>query len=125
MYEVTAEADFSASHILEGYEGPCGKLHGHNYRVQVTAEGEILDALGMALDLRILKKALASSLVSLDHSHLNDLPDFASTPPSAENIARCIFERVRAALAEVKPKEVWLREVKVAETNHTWVTYRP
>ncbi|NIM04984.1 MAG: 6-carboxytetrahydropterin synthase QueD [Armatimonadetes bacterium] len=130
MYEATVEADFSASHVLEGYDGPCGKLHGHNYRVQATIEGEKLDSLGMVLDLRILKRALASAIAPLDHTHLNDCPDFADTPPSAENVARYVFEKVSAALAEMRQETrscptVSLREVRVAESNHAWVTYRP
>lgn len=126
IFALSVEDDFSASHLLAGYEGPCGRLHGHNYRVRATVEGEHLDELGMMLDLRFLKKALAGALGSLDHRHLNDHPDFAGRPTSAENLAAYIFEKVRLALAEVKaPEEVWLREIRVAESEHSWVTYRP
>ena len=125
MFEATVEAEFSASHVLEGYEGPCGRLHGHNYRVQATAEGETLDKLGMVIDLRLLKRALAEASAPLDHCHLNDLPDFTAVPPSAENLARYLFEKVRLALAESNPGDVWLREVRVAESSRAWVLYRP
>ena len=70
MFELTVEADFSASHLLEGYDGPCKNLHGHNYRVRATVECEKLDPLGMALDLRVLKQALTSAINPLDHCHL-------------------------------------------------------
>jgi len=125
MFELTVESDFSASHILEGYDGPCGRLHGHNYRVRVSIEGEKQDALGMVLDLRILKKALAEAIEPLDHRHLNDLPPFANVPPSAENLARHIFQKVREALAELEVRDARLRQVAVAESNQAWVTYRP
>ena len=126
MFEVTVEADFSASHILEGYNGPCANLHGHNYRVQATAEGDKLDELGMVLDLSILKQALREVVGSLDHCHLNDHPDFAGIIPSSEHVARYVFDKVRTALAGVKPvDQVWLREVRVIESDKSWVIYRP
>jgi 6-pyruvoyltetrahydropterin/6-carboxytetrahydropterin synthase len=124
MYELTVEADFSASHLLEGYDGPCGNLHGHNYRVRVTVECDRLDALGMALDLGILKRALAAALAPLDHGHLNENPAFKDISPSAENIAGYVFGKVKELLGE--PAEgAKLREVRVAESEHAWITYKP
>jgi 6-pyruvoyltetrahydropterin/6-carboxytetrahydropterin synthase len=125
MYELTVESDFSASHLLEGYDGPCGRLHGHNYRVRVMVEGSELDDLGMVLDMRILKEALSSALAPLDHTHLNDLPEFGSTPPTAENIARYVFDKMNRLLEESKKKGVRIREVRVAESDRAWVIYRP
>jgi 6-pyruvoyltetrahydropterin/6-carboxytetrahydropterin synthase len=126
IFALSVEDDFSASHLLDGYEGPCGRLHGHNYRVRATVEGNSLDELGMVLDLRILKKALAEALAPLDHTHLNDHPDFSGKAASAEALAAYIFEKVRSSLAELKsPEQVWLREIRVAESEHSWVTYRP
>ena len=125
MFELTAESDFSASHVLEGYDGPCGRLHGHNYRVQVTVEAEGLDKLGMAFDLRVLKKALRTVLAELDHGHLNENPAFQGIPPSAENIAKYIFTQVEKAVKAVGKPAARLREVRVAESEHSWVVYKP
>jgi 6-pyruvoyltetrahydropterin/6-carboxytetrahydropterin synthase len=125
MFELSAESDFSASHLLEGYDGPCGRLHGHNYRVQVTVEAEDLDDLGMAFDLRVLKRALRETLAQLDHGHLNEHPAFAGIPPSAENIAKFVFQAMQPAVQDATHPDAHLREVRVAESEHSWITYRP
>ena len=40
MFEVTVEQTFAAGHALREYKGKCENVHGHNYRVQITVEGE-------------------------------------------------------------------------------------
>ncbi len=100
MYEVSVEADFAAAHFLSDYHGKCERLHGHNYRVVAHARGTELDAGGMLVDFGILKKALRDVCASLDHSNLNDLELFAANP-SAERIARHIFETVSAAAPDI------------------------
>jgi 6-pyruvoyltetrahydropterin/6-carboxytetrahydropterin synthase len=125
MFYLTAEADFSASHMLPGYNGPCGRLHGHNYRVQATVAAEKLDEMGMAFDLRVLKQALREVLAALDHAHLNDLSAFVDLPPSAENIARIVFVKVDHAVHEANVPGAKLVEVRVAESEHSWIVFRP
>lgn len=96
MYEISVEADFAAAHFLSDYHGKCERLHGHNYRVVAHARGTELDSGGMLVDFGVLKKALRGVCERLDHSNLNDLDVFAANP-SAERIARYIFEAVAAA----------------------------
>ena len=45
MFEVTVEETFAAGHALRGYRGKCENVHGHNYRVQLTMEGAVADAM--------------------------------------------------------------------------------
>lgn len=33
---VTRHIEFEAAHMLTGYNGPCGSLHGHSYKLEVT-----------------------------------------------------------------------------------------
>ena len=40
MFEVTIEETFAAGHALRNYRGKCENVHGHNYRCQVTLEGD-------------------------------------------------------------------------------------
>lgn len=57
--------DFAAAHFVsEG--GKCECLHGHNYQVTVVVEGE-LDAQGMVIDFRVLKKHLRQLCRGWDH----------------------------------------------------------
>lgn len=101
MYEVRVKADFSAAHFLKDYHGKCENLHGHNYTVYAHVRGTELDNGGMLLDFSELKKALRSQCNALDHTNLNDLPYFKQNP-SAERIAKYIFDNITNLLPELK-----------------------
>ena len=115
MYTVREEADFAAAHYLSHYHGKCERLHGHNYRVRVIASGPKLDSGGMLLDFGELKGALRTVLSGLDHSNLNDLPEFDGDP-SAERIARHIHDGIKVLLpgAPVTAVEVFETPTSVA-----------
>ena len=74
MFEVTIEESFSSGHALRNYRGKCENVHGHNYRCQVTLEGEELDSIGLLVDFVELKRAVHAVLDRLDHQWLNDFP---------------------------------------------------
>src|SRR4030042_3816578 len=78
MYTVRVQAGFAAAHFLAHYHGKCERLHGHNYRVRVTATGSQLDAGGLLVGFGVLKGALKEILAELDHSSLNAHPAFAA-----------------------------------------------
>jgi 6-pyruvoyltetrahydropterin/6-carboxytetrahydropterin synthase len=118
MYTVRVEDSFSAAHFLTRFHGKCEKLHGHNYRVRVTASGAALDEGGMLVDFGILKTALGKITAELDHTSLNDHPEFSDGSPSAERIARFVFERMSRSIPGVK-----LSLVEVFETEINRATY--
>jgi 6-pyruvoyltetrahydropterin/6-carboxytetrahydropterin synthase len=120
VYEILVQESFSAAHRLREYGGKCEELHGHNWRVEVIVGSGQLDAAGLALDFRILKDHTRRILSQLDHAFLNDLPQFAQDNPSSENIARHIFERMTAALAETP---VCVIRVSVWESDHACASY--
>jgi len=126
MFELRVEVSFSAGHALRGYQGKCANPHGHNYRVQVAVEGPRLNSIGLLLDFGDLKKALRAVCQRFDHAYLNDLPEFATINPSAEGVARYVFDEVgrmlAADLAEVGAR---LKEAVVQETDTAWAVYRP
>jgi 6-pyruvoyltetrahydropterin/6-carboxytetrahydropterin synthase len=111
MYEVTIETGFSGAHVLRGYEGKCGRLHGHNWKVAVTVATERLDDLGLALDFSRLKDETRQVLAQVDHSHLNEVFPFTELNPTAENIAKWVWEmlgkRLEATGHEVTRVTVW------------------
>jgi 6-pyruvoyltetrahydropterin/6-carboxytetrahydropterin synthase len=121
MFEVSVEETFAAGHALRNYHGKCEKVHGHNYRVQVTLEGEDLNPAGLLVDFADLKRLIRAVVARLDHQFLNDLAPFTAVNPSAENIARYFYDEVESGLAP-GPR---IREVKVWETDITSATYRP
>jgi 6-pyruvoyltetrahydropterin/6-carboxytetrahydropterin synthase len=123
MYEVTVDGRFSAAHNLRGYDGDCEHLHGHNYDVRVAVRVANLDELGLGIDFRELKKALATIIEELDHKYLNDdIREFGSEGmnPTTENLARFIFGRI----SEQKlPNGAKPEKITVWESPDCSVTY--
>ena len=71
MYQLTTEHSFDSAHFLAGYDGKCGNLHGHRWRVLLTVQSETLredrQQKGMCVDFAELKKDLRTELDALDH----------------------------------------------------------
>lgn len=108
MYELTAECQFDSAHNLRGYEGACESLHGHTYRVQVFYRGSELNDQGILIDFKRLKSVLREVVSYLDHRYLNELPEFQKQNPTAENMAKVIFEKMRSLLGqEISKVTVW------------------
>jgi len=123
MFEVTIEQTFAAGHALRNYHGKCENVHGHNYRCEVTVEGEQLDHVGLLVDFVLLKKVVQSVIDRMDHQWLNDFPPFDVLNPSAENIAKFIYDEVHKGI-NAGPG-VRLGSVKLWETDTSYATYRP
>jgi 6-pyruvoyltetrahydropterin/6-carboxytetrahydropterin synthase len=123
MFEVTIEETFAAGHALRNYRGKCENVHGHNYRAEVTLEGAELDAIGLLVDFVELKRVVHAVLDRMDHQWLNDFPPFDALNPSAENMAKYIYDEVSAGL---KTKEgVRVASVRLWETDTASAAYFP
>lgn len=132
MYRTTVGAWFPYGHRLLGHPGGCGRLHGHNGRVEVVLAADGLDARGFVADFDAVDAALRAVLnAGFDHRlllHRDDpvIPhldaageDYVALddPPSAEVLARLLFE----ALAEAG---VAVEEVRLWETAAAMAAYR-
>jgi len=95
MYEITTESSFSAAHHLRDYDGPCEKVHGHNWLVKATVRCEKLNETGIGIDFRTLKAALNALLMELDHTYLNESMKDTGLNPSSENIACHVFKKLQ------------------------------
>src|SRR3954470_20450709 len=115
MFEITIEETFAAGHALRNYRGKCENVHGHNYRCQVTVQGDQLDEIGLLVDFVELKKSVHSVLDRLDHTWLNDFPPFDVLNPSAENIAKYIYDEVTVQMPSKNGAR--LAQVKLWETD--------
>jgi len=124
MFEVSVEETFSAGHALRGYRGKCENVHGHNYRLRVTLTGEKLDSIGLLFDFTQLKHVMRDVIGTLDHRFLNDFAPFDAINPSAENIARHIYDEIARQLGPV-PNGAAISSITVWETDTTAATYRP
>ncbi|MDO8603441.1 MAG: 6-carboxytetrahydropterin synthase [Candidatus Omnitrophota bacterium] len=120
MYEILIKGDFSSAHNLRGYKGRCEALHGHSWKVEARFEKEGLNDIGISVDFVILKTRLGDVLKKLDHAYLNELDIFKKQNPSAENIARIIYQKLKDS---VKEKDLVLKSVSVWESETSCATY--
>lgn len=120
MYEVMVEGDFSAAHNLRGYRKKCEKLHGHNWKVRVAIRGAQLDRTGMLVDFREVKDYLERTLEKLDHKYLNEISHFKTINPTSENIAKFVYNDLKARL---KSSRYVVSQVTVWESDTTSATY--
>ncbi|HWJ02981.1 MAG TPA: 6-carboxytetrahydropterin synthase QueD [Verrucomicrobiae bacterium] len=118
LYRLTVRHHFDAAHYLRAYPGPCANLHGHRWLVEVSVKGDTLDEMGMLVDFGEIKKALKGLLKTLDHSLLNDHSHFQTLNPTAENLAKFLFDELNTAIEGVA-----LAGVKVYETPDAWAEY--
>jgi 6-pyruvoyltetrahydropterin/6-carboxytetrahydropterin synthase len=97
--------------------GKCANLHGHNYVLEVVVGGPIDHASGYVMDLKQLSDVIGRRVIrDVDHRNLNtDVPWLAGCIPTAENLALCIWERLRPELPDGL-----LRSVRVWETDKNW-----
>lgn len=120
MYIVSIETEFSAAHIIRGYNGPCAHPHGHNWKVTVEAKTDILDPLGMSVDFYELEKKTEAIIAQFDRHDLNATPPFDTTlNPTSENIARYIFDELKKRL----PAQIQLSFVAIGETGKYTAKY--
>lgn len=113
MYQLTIEHSFDSAHFLAGYDGKCGNLHGHRWRVLLTVKSETLredrQQKGMCVDFAELKKDLRTELDALDHVLIIEQGSLRESTmkalqeekfqvvempfrPTAENFARYFYE---------------------------------
>jgi queuosine biosynthesis protein QueD len=123
MYELTIITEFEAAHQLPDYPGKCSRLHGHNWKVEVTVCGQELNHLGMVMDFKDLKAEVGKVVDTLDHYYLNDLPAFKSTNPTAEYIAKYIYDTL--ANNSVFQQGIRISCVQVWESPRSAVKYCP
>ena len=119
MYRVSKVLYFEAAHFLNGYVGACQNLHGHSYKLEITIESERLDSSGMVVDFKQIKEFTRQLLERYDHSCLNELDEYKANSPTAENMAREIYEELKRHIYV----GLHLVSVKVWETRDSCAEY--
>ena len=120
MFEIIVRERFCGAHKIEGYHGRCAELHGHNWTVEMRFGTEKLNELGMAFDFRAAKRILKNIICSLDHTYLNDNPLLSGENPTAERLAKIIYDEVQKRV----PQEISVLSATVWESENTAVEYR-
>ncbi|MGN1199310.1 MAG: 6-pyruvoyl trahydropterin synthase family protein [Thermoguttaceae bacterium] len=131
MFSVSREFSFSYGHRLYRYDGRCRRLHGHNALVMIEILEEGLDEQGMAMDFVKVKSTVGKWIdESLDHRVFlakddplaevlraaGEEPILFDGNPTAELLAKTIFERARDMGLNVKRVDFW-------ETKNCRATY--
>ena len=129
---VFRKANFNSAHRLHNPNwddktntevfGLCNNpnYHGHNYDVIVKLVGDVDEETGYLFDLKILNDLIKSEIIDrFDHKNLNlDTLEFKNLNPTAENIARIIYELLREKI-DLK----YELEITLYETPRNFVVY--
>jgi 6-pyruvoyltetrahydropterin/6-carboxytetrahydropterin synthase len=123
-WKLTTEFTFDSAHYIKDYKGPCGRMHGHSYKVRIEAQSATLHSSEycphpvMVADFRSLRWAKKDvTQGGLDHCILNEVlpPEYETT---AEMIAKYIYDETKKRL----PTDIKLK-VAVSETANSWAEY--
>ena len=132
MFRVVREIEFCYGHRLLNYDGKCRYLHGHNGKAMITMEGQDLDYRGMVVDFSDIKKHVSTWIdANLDNRMILNAADpvvdylkqqgepvfLMDTNPTAENIAKLIFDFAKSQKLPVTEVSLW-------ETFKSYATYR-
>ena len=104
------------------FYGKCNNpnYHGHNYDLEVTVIGEVDQESGYLIDIKTLSDLIkAEVLDKFDHKNLNlDVEDFKDLNPTAENIIKVIYNKLREKL-----EDKFQLKIKLYETERNIVVY--
>ncbi|MBF0254201.1 MAG: 6-carboxytetrahydropterin synthase [Candidatus Omnitrophica bacterium] len=121
-FSVTKRFNFSYGHRLTRTQGRCANYHGHNGVAEILCRKEELDAGNMVVNFDRISDALKSWIDStLDHRMIlnredplvSQLVDGGQKPvltdgdPTAESIARLIYQKAVEAGLPVHEVTVW------------------
>ncbi len=111
MFTISVETHFWASHQLLLPDGSKEPLHHHNWLITADVGSERLNDMAVVMDFHELKEMLDNIAAEFDNKALNETSRFQQNNPSAENVAKYIYDKLRMEL----PEGVKLRNVKVVE----------
>lgn len=137
MYYIKFEESFDSAHFLKDYNGKCGNIHGHRWRIVAQVRSEDLgledDRRGMVHDFSEVKDVLKELCDAFDHTMIYEAGTLkeatiaaledegfeiteVSFRPTAENFARYFYDRI-------KEKGYDAHRVEVYETPNNCAVY--
>ena len=116
VFELGADAFFGARHYLT-FGGRQGETHYHSWRVEVLIESDANDEEGTVIGFAEARGALEAKVADYNETLLNNVEPYDRIQPTAENIARVIFQDIGPSLSRGATR---LKTVRVWEspTNH-------
>jgi 6-pyruvoyltetrahydropterin/6-carboxytetrahydropterin synthase len=119
MFTISVETHFWASHQLLLPDGSKEPVHHHNWLVTAEVGSDALNDMAVVMDFHELKQMLDNIAAEFDNKALNETGGFQQNNPSAENVAKYIYDKLRTKL----PEGVKLRNVKVVEQTGCTAKY--
>ncbi|CAM3415755.1 6-carboxytetrahydropterin synthase QueD [Bordetella sputigena] len=139
---VTRRLEFDAGHRIPDHRSQCRNMHGHRYVLEVTLEGQVIDAPGasdngMVMDFSDIKAIASEHVVDRwDHAFLvyagddavrgflETLPGHKTVVldriPTVENLARIAFDILRPHYHRQFGGDLRLARVRLYETPNCW-----
>ncbi|OHB60558.1 MAG: hypothetical protein A2167_06445 [Planctomycetes bacterium RBG_13_46_10] len=111
MFTINVKTSFQASHQLMLPDGSKEPLHNHHWIASASVSSETLNDIGIVMDFHQLKSALDKITSEFNNISLNKIDYFCRNNPTAENIAKYIYQKLELVLL----KGLELRSVKVEE----------
>ena len=137
---ITRHEEFEVAHLLPGYNGGCGRLHGHTYKIEVTIQGEQKEQFDMVADFKIVKQAIkdvvpdhyfvyykedniSKEIAEVLHKYNIDCIEYPFFT-TAENMVGYYAHEIENKLREVYGLDVCVAEVKLWETTNSYATWK-
>jgi len=120
VYTLSIETAISSAHLLRDYEGPCSRIHGHNWKIRVEVSTNELDKHGIGIDFLDLKKITWQVVGPFDHNSFNEIPPFDKLNPTAENIVKYFYDEIEKLL----PSGIIMKLIRLWETEKYAVEYQ-
>jgi len=111
MFTISVETHFQASHQLTLPDGSKEPLHNHDWVVTASLSSEKLNNMGVVMDFQALKAMVDKTVAGFDNTALESIGYFQRNNPSAENVAKYIYDKLRNEL----PEGVKLRSIRIVE----------
>jgi 6-pyruvoyl-tetrahydropterin synthase len=101
MFSLTVREHMMIAHSFRGAVfGPAQALHGATYLVDAEFRRRDLDADGLVVDIGLATQALKDVLAPLTYRNLDELPEFAGRNTTTEFLAKAVFDRLAATIAD-------------------------
>lgn len=116
--ELTKKFTFEAAHFLEGYNGACGHVHGHSYKLELSVKSTVAatpekffelhlvengQEVGMIVDSGRLKKCVQPVIDRFDHALIVESETRAYIQTEGRNVPVFAGEEPRVVVLGVRP----------------------